>query len=85
MSHDDKRLAEIDDLFQELDMLLKNSDVGEALAALGVNVSLALVGAAGLHAYLRGQKAVAVEELGTMVEEIAARMTLTASVKGQPS
>jgi hypothetical protein len=83
MSQDDKRLAEIDDLFQELDMLLKNSDVGTALAGKGVNVSLALVGAAGLHAYLRGEKTLALEELGTMVEEISARLAL--ATKGDPS
>jgi hypothetical protein len=76
MADDARALKEIDELFHELDMLLKNSDVGGTLADRGVNVSLALVAAAGLHAYLRGDKALAVEELGTVVEEIEARIAL---------
>jgi hypothetical protein len=73
-----KALAELDDLFDELDQLLKNVDCGAALASKGVNVSLALVAAEGLRAYLKGDKARAAEELGTAAEEIAARMRLNA-------
>ncbi len=65
--------AEIDDLFAELDQLLKNADATAHLADKGVNVSLAMTAAAGLHAYLRGEKARAIEELSTATEEITAR------------
>jgi hypothetical protein len=73
-----KGLAELDDLFDELDQLLKNASLGAALAGKGVNVSLALVAAEGLRAYLNGDKARAAEELGTAAEEIAARMRMSA-------
>ena len=33
---------ELDDVFDELDVLLKNADVGSELAGRGVNISLAL-------------------------------------------
>jgi hypothetical protein len=72
-----KALAELDDLLAELDLLLKNPDAGAALAEKGVNVSLALVAADGLRAYLHGDKARAAEELGTAAEEIAARLKLS--------
>ena len=71
---DTKAHREIDDLFDELDTLLKNPEVGATLAEHGVNVSLAIVGADGLRAYLHGDKPRAAEELGTVAEEIAARM-----------
>jgi hypothetical protein len=71
-----KVLAEVEDLMGELDQLLKNPDCGAALAAKGINVSLALVAAEGLRAYLSGDKARAAEELGTVAEEIAARIRL---------
>jgi len=73
-----KALAELDDLLDELDQLLKNADCGAALAGKGVNVSLALVAAEGLRAYIKGDKARAAEELGTAAEEIAARMRMAA-------
>ncbi|HXX66154.1 MAG TPA: hypothetical protein VEK07_03180 [Polyangiaceae bacterium] len=64
---------ELDRLFSELERLLKNPEAGAELAQIGVNVSLALAAADGLHAYLRGEKARALLELGTATEEIAAR------------
>jgi hypothetical protein len=67
--------AELDDVLEELDVLLKNSEVGAELAERGVNVSLALTLAEGLRAYLHGDKDKAILELGTAVEEIAARMS----------
>lgn len=79
-----KALAEIDDLFEELTTLLKNPDVGAELAEKGINISLAMVAADGLHAYLRGDKARAAEDLGTAAEEIASRLASRAS-GGQPS
>jgi hypothetical protein len=67
-------LGEIDDLFDELDVLLKNPDVGAGLAERGVNVSLAIVAADGLRAYLKGDKVRAAEEFDTVAEEISARL-----------
>ncbi len=67
-------LAALDDLFDELDLLLKNSDLGAELAARGVNVSLAMTLAYGLRAYVHGDKGKALVELETATEEIAARM-----------
>jgi hypothetical protein len=66
--------VEIDQLFDELDQLLKNPDVGAELAQGGVNISLAMTLADGVRAYLHGDKARAVSDLGTATEEIAARM-----------
>jgi len=65
---------EIDELFHELVTLLKNPEAGAHLADRGINTSLAMVAAEGLQAYLRGDKARAAEDLGTVAEEIAARM-----------
>ncbi len=67
---------ELDELFDELDTLLKNPDVGVELTAAGVNVSLALTLADGLRAYVHGDKSKALLELGTATDEIAARMAL---------
>ncbi len=66
--------AELDDVFDELDMLLKNPEVGAELADRGVNVSLAMTLADGLRAYVHGDKQKALLELGTATDEIAARM-----------
>jgi len=77
---------EIDDLFDELDTLLKNAEVGAVLAEKGVNVSLAIVAADGLRAYLQGDKARAAEELSTAAEEITTRMQAAKDLaKGKPS
>jgi hypothetical protein len=79
-------LAELDELFDELDQLLKNPDVGAELAAKGVNSSLAMTLAYGLRAYVHGDKQQALLELGTATEEIAARMARAPSPrKGAPS
>jgi hypothetical protein len=65
---------ELDELMEELDALLKNPDVGARLTARGVNTSLALLVADALHAYLKGNKREAAEDLSTAAEEIAARL-----------
>ena len=65
---------ELEDLFDELDQLLKNPEVVAHLVAGGVNTSLAMVAADGLRAYLRGEKERAVEDLSTVAEEIGHRM-----------
>ena len=77
--------VEIDQLFDELDQLLKNPDVGAELAQGGVNVSLAMTLADGMRAYLHGDKKRAVADLGTATEEIAARMKLASSGGERPS
>ena len=74
---------ELDDLFDELDQLLKNPDAGAALADAGVNISLALTAADGLRAYLHGDKARAAEELGTAAEEIANRLQVGRALAGE--
>jgi hypothetical protein len=84
MAHIPDPLREIDGLFDELDALLKNVDVGAALASRGVNVSLAMVAADGLRAYLKGDKAKAAEDLDTVAEEIAARLEASRAPAEQP-
>ena len=76
-------LSEVDDVLAELETLLKNPDVGAALAEKGVNISLAMLAMDGLAAYLHGDKPKAVEDLTHFAEEVAARMKETA--KGMPS
>jgi CHASE3 domain sensor protein len=79
-------MQELDDLFDELDQLLKNPDAGAALADNGVNISLAIVAADGLRAYLHGEKEKAAEELGTAAEEITARLAAARQLAaGKPS
>ena len=68
-----KGLQELDDVLDDLDELLKNADVADALTTRGVNISLALTAAYGLRAYLHGDKATAIEDLATAAEEIASR------------
>lgn len=68
-----KTQKELEDLFDELDQLLKNPEVGADLADLGVNSSLAIVAVEGLRAYLRGDKERAAEDFSTVGEEIAHR------------
>jgi len=67
-------LGELHEVLGELDTLLKNPDVGAALAENGINISLALVGVEGLRAYLEGDKARAAEEWSTAAEEVASRL-----------
>jgi hypothetical protein len=66
--------AEIAAVLDDLDGLLKNGEVTQALGARGVNTSLALTAVAGLRAYLAGDKAAAAEDFATVAEEIAARL-----------
>ncbi len=75
-------LDELDDVFDELDVLLKNPEAGAELADRGVNVSLAMTLADGLRAYVHGDKEKALLELQTATDEIAVRM---ASARGVQS
>jgi len=69
-------LRELAEVFDDLETLLKTNDAGAELAERGVNIALALTAVAGLRAYLRGDKVAALEDLGTAVEEIAARASI---------
>jgi hypothetical protein len=73
---------ELDELMEELDTLLKNPDVGATLTARGINTSLALLVAEGLHASLKGNKREAAEDLSTAAEEIAARLAASPGAAG---
>lgn len=76
-------LDEIDDVFSDLETLLKNPDVVAALAEKGVNSSLAMLAMDGLHAYLKGDRAKALEDLSHFAEEVEARAKTSA--KDKPS
>jgi len=79
-------LGEIGEVLGELDTLLKNPDVGAALAERGVNISLALVGVEGLRAYLEGDKERAAEEFSTLAEEVTARLAVARDIaRSKPS
>ena len=69
-------LEELTDVLSEVETLLKNPEVDAALAAKGINSSLAMVALDGLRAYVNGDKARAAEELGTFAEEVAGRLAL---------
>jgi hypothetical protein len=73
---------EIDDVFEELETLLKNPDVGADLASRGVNISLAMTLADGIKAYLHGDKEQALLDIGTASDEIAARLARSRSEHG---
>jgi hypothetical protein len=65
--------ATLRELFKSIEALIKTPDVATALAARGVNTSLAQVALDGIQAYLEGNKPRAIDDLGTVVEEIRAR------------
>jgi hypothetical protein len=74
---------ELREVFEDLDSLLKNPEVGTELASRGVNISLAIVAAEALHAYVvDGDKARAAEDFETVAEEIATRHAASAASKG---
>ncbi len=68
-------MKELDDVFEDLDSLLKNPEVSGELIANGVNTSLAIVAAEALKAYLAGDKARAAEDFDMVAEEISSRLT----------
>ena len=79
MSDQPLPLKELDEVFEDLVTLLKNPDVGAELTARGVNVSLAIVGAEGLAAYVHGDKERAADDLLTVWEEIKSRLAQSGS------
>jgi len=66
--------SHIADLFQELEEMLKEPDAAASLAELGVNTSIALLAAQGLHSYLKGDKEAAADDLTTAAEEVRSRL-----------
>ncbi|OJY29668.1 MAG: hypothetical protein BGO98_48480 [Myxococcales bacterium 68-20] len=79
MSDQPLPLKELDEVLEDLVTLLKNPDVGAELTARGVNVSLAIVGAEGLAAYVHGDKERAADDLLTVGEEIKSRLAQSGS------
>ena len=68
-------MKELEDVFEDLDTLLKNPEVGAELTAKGINTSLAIVAAEALKAYVvSGDKARAAEDFETVAEEISSRL-----------
>jgi len=65
---------ELDAVLDDLEALLKNGEVIGSLTARGINGSLALTAAAGLRAYLKGNKREAADDLLTAAEEIKSRL-----------
>ena len=81
MIDESRAMAEVRDLFAELDALFKNPDLGSVLIARGINTSLAMVAADALRAYVEGDKARAAEDFATVAEEIARRHAETSATK----
>ena len=78
-------MKELDEVLEDLVTLLKHPELGAELASRGVNISLAIVGAEGLAAYVHGDKERAAEDFSTVAEEIAARLGIQKESKEKPS
>lgn len=74
-------MKELREVFEDLDTLLKNPSLGGDLTSRGINVSLAIVAAEALLAYVEGDKARAAEDFSTVAEEIASRAAASAAGK----
>lgn len=61
-------------LLDEVEGLLKDPHLALDFGRHGINTSLALVGVQGVIAYLEGNKVRAADDLGTVAEEIRARV-----------
>ena len=70
-------MKELREVFEDLDSLLKNPEVGAVLTTRGINVSLAIVAAEALLAYVEGDRERAAEDFDTVAEEIATRLAAT--------
>src|SRR5580692_11017826 len=75
--------AELSAVMDDLEALLKNGDVISMLTGRGVNASIALVAASGLHAYLEGNKPAAAEDFATVAEEVKGRLAAPGPTDGQ--
>lgn len=78
-------MRELREVFEDLDTLLKNPEVGAELTQRGINVSLAIVAAEALLAYVEGDRERAAEDFDTVAEEIATRLAATKLGKDGPS
>lgn len=86
MADESIAMKELREVFEDLDTLLKNPEVGSELTARGVNTSLAIVAAEALLAYVEGDKERAAEDFETVAEEIATRLAASKLGKdGAPS
>ncbi len=85
MSDQSIAMKELREVFEDLDTLLKNPEVGSELTARGVNVSLAIVAAEALVAYVEGDRERAAEDFDTVAEEIKTRMAATKTGKDAAS
>jgi hypothetical protein len=85
MADETRAMKELREVFADLDALLKNPDVGGELAARGINVSLAIVAAEALLAYVEGDRERAAEDFDTVAEEIATRLRASRAGKDAPS
>ena len=74
MADETAAMKELREVFEDLDALLKNPDVGAALTERGINVSLAIVAAEALVAYVAGDRERAAEDFDTVAEEISTRL-----------
>jgi hypothetical protein len=74
MADESAAMKELREVFEDLDTLLKNPEVGAELTERGINVSLAIVAAEALVAYIEGDRERAAEDFDTVAEEIATRL-----------
>ncbi len=81
MADETAAMKELREVFEDLDALLKNPEVGAELTARGVNVSLAIVAAEALVAYVEGDRERAAEDFDTVAEEIATRLAASKTGK----
>lgn len=73
-------MKELREVFEDLDTLLKNPEVGAVLTTRGINVSLAIVAAEALLAYVEGDRERAAEDFDTVAEEIKTRLAATKAI-----
>jgi hypothetical protein len=85
MAGDSRAMKELGEVMEDLATLLKHPEVGAELTARGVNVSLALVAADALVAYIEGDRARAAEDFDTVAEEIATRLAAARDADGEPA
>ena len=85
MADESTAMKELREVFEDLDTLLKNPEVGAELTSRGVNVSLAIVAAEALVAYVEGDRERAAEDFDTVAEEIATRLAASKLEKDGPS
>ena len=78
-------MKELREVFEDLGTLLKNPEVGAELTERGINVSLAIVAAEALVAYVAGDRERAAEDFDTVAEEISTRLAAGKQRKDGPS